>query len=140
MTNFLSIFKKKPKPIRNPGFYNWDFQYVEGGFCNLNNLHKLKANPKKWFVFIWEGGFKFRIGWARPEITAHANQKGSASYQTKVDFNPLHFPGFVDFADHEKNCQHTFDFDPKYNGHCPQPMRCIKCGVLDLHGYKGEIL
>lgn len=80
--------------IDNPGNYDWNYQFVNGGFFTLS---KLRKKPKRYFIFIYLGGFKFKYGWATA-FSSHPTEKlNPEDYKMTVNFNT------VDFENHLKD-------------------------------------
>jgi hypothetical protein len=77
-----SPFKKKKQPI-NEADYDWQFKYIDGGFCHLT---KLRKPPRPMWVLCWMGGFKFHIFKMKKTLPVTEDNKGV--YSTTLAFNP----------------------------------------------------
>lgn len=90
----MRLFKKKKLPVDNPGNYDWTFQYVRGGFCELAKLRK--PIKRKYLVIVWLGGIKFRMFkiWnvkQSPFIT----DENKVEYKQTITFNPDDIDNFI---------------------------------------------
>lgn len=84
----FNIFKKKKPPIDNPGNYDWNFQFVKGGFCELKNLRKKR---KRWLVIMYQFPFKFKWHWNNGdyfwEIPFSGNKMPVIDFQQSIEFD-----------------------------------------------------